>query len=76
MPEGICLKCGKTYAGWALNQREHLICHCGGNIEVWSARDRMAAIERAFPFQVRIESQRLTTESRGAGLLPKGEVQA
>ena len=38
MPEGICTKCGLKYAGWALNQPEHLTCACGGKIEVWPAK--------------------------------------
>ena len=37
MPEGTCIKCGLEYAGWALNQPQHLACKCGGKIEVWSA---------------------------------------
>jgi hypothetical protein len=53
MPEGICTKCGRKYAGWALKQPEYLICKCGGNIEIRSE------IERA-----RRERKRFTTPSR------------
>jgi hypothetical protein len=41
MPEGTCIKCGLKYAGWALNQRQHLSCKCGGKIKVWSANECM-----------------------------------
>ena len=39
MPEGICTRCGRKYAGWALKQPEYLICTCGGRIEIWSETD-------------------------------------
>ena len=34
MFEGTCKKCGKKYIGWALQEPEHRICGCGGELEV------------------------------------------
>jgi len=34
MPEGTCKECGRKYYGWALQQPEHRVCDCGGEIEV------------------------------------------
>jgi len=46
MPEGTCIKCGLKYAGWALNQIEHITCKCGGKIAVWSANYRKLINEK------------------------------
>ncbi len=31
-PEGICLRCGTKYYGWALEQPQESRCVCGGKI--------------------------------------------
>ena len=34
MPQGICNRCGKKHYGWALQQPEHRVCDCGGEIQL------------------------------------------
>ena len=34
MLKGKCLKCGKIYIGWALEQGQEYQCECGGHLEV------------------------------------------
>ena len=44
MPEGTCVKCGRKYEGWALNQPEQLICACGGKILVRAANRKRISV--------------------------------
>jgi len=32
--QGKCEKCGAIYYGWALQQKKHRKCACGGDIKV------------------------------------------
>jgi hypothetical protein len=53
MPEGICTKCGRQYAGWALRQPEHHVCKCGGKIEIQSENDRTQGTGKRIPALIR-----------------------
>ena len=42
MIQGICLKCGRKYYGWALKYHQHQMCdNCGSPLKVFSDSKEM-----------------------------------